>query len=72
MKTILLIVACSAFAATPLAPDSNTANELTHYSARGSARMFHFSTVPPKKFRGFTRIAYEYNKRTKRYIGYYY
>lgn len=35
-------------------------------------KVFEFDTVPPKTYRGLTRIRYSYDSGRKLYIGYYY
>ncbi|GCF93225.1 hypothetical protein NRIC_11160 [Enterococcus florum] len=36
-----------------------------------SVYTYFFSSVPPKKFNGMTRLYYEYRSKEKVYIGYY-
>lgn len=47
----------------------NQPYQVNPYSAY---KVFEFDTVPPKTYRGLTRIRYSYDSGRKLYIGYYY
>lgn len=75
MKKALLVLAILGMAATPISAEASVRQNQDNIPAQGpQSRLimcYRFVSVPPKKFDGKNRIHYEYDKRTKTYMGYY-